>query len=128
MSESSLGQKIKELYAKGFLNPFPLDDVRKLRRIDSNILALFHGQLELYLGDIAGYASGADRLHRRPKPELVQARQRLSQSFFEKHASLRIYEAHITEELTPSLFNELSSAERLRQDLLVLIDQILSKA
>jgi hypothetical protein len=124
MSKSNLGAKIKQEYAERSLGPFPLDDVKKLRQVDSSKLDLFHAQLELYLSDIAGYAEGADRLFRRPTQELEKAKRRLSQSFFDTHPALRVYESHITEDWTPALYGELVTAERLRKNLLLLINQI----
>jgi hypothetical protein len=124
MSTLDLGIHIKREYSEHFVRPFPLDDLKKLRKVDSSNIDLFHGQLELYLSDIAGYAEGADRLFRRPAHELAKARRRLSKSFFEKHPALRVYEGHITKKWTPALYGELLTADRLRKDLLVLLDHI----
>jgi hypothetical protein len=125
MTELNLAQKIKQQFEAECLSPFPLDDVHKLRSRDAENLALLHSQLEMYLSYIAGYASSADRLERRPRAELVKARQYLSRSFFEKHSSLAAYGDVITQEFTPNLFRDLSTADKLRKELLVVIDEIL---
>ncbi len=125
MTELTLAQTIKQQFEEECLSPFPLEDVKKLRSRDPENLALFHGQLEVYLSSVAGYASSADRLGRRPRAELVQAREYLSRSFFEKYTSLTVYREAITAELTPNLFRDLATTDNLRKELLVVIDEIL---
>src|SRR5262249_25690259 len=109
------------------LHPFPRNDLRKLKSIDPDKWSALHGELDLYLAYIAGYASSADRLQRRPRAELIEARRYLSESFFEKHPSLAVYRGVITEEFTPNLFRELAAAEKVREELLVAMDEILSE-
>jgi len=125
MTELTLAHMIKQQFEEDCLSPFPLEDVKKLRSRDPENLALFHGQLEMYLSSIAGYASSADRLGRRPRAELAQAREYLSQSFFEKYTSLTVYRDAITPEFTPNLFRDLTTADKLRKELLTVIDGIL---
>jgi hypothetical protein len=127
MTELNLAQQIKQQFEAECRFPFPLDDVRRLRSRDAANLGLFHGQLEMYLSYIAGYASSADRLGRRPRAELIEARKNLSQSFFEKYRSLAVYRDAITEGSTPDLFRDLLTADKLRKELLVVIDEILEK-
>lgn len=79
----------------------------------------------MYLSCIAGYASSADRLGRRPRAELIETKRNLSQSFFEKYHSLTVYRDAITENSTPKLFRDLLIADKLRKELLVVIDEIL---
>src|SRR5436309_679878 len=127
MTDENIAQKIKKQFEAECRLPFPLGDVRKLRLRDAKNLTLLHGQLEMYLSYIAGYASSADRLERRPRAELVDAREYLSQSFFEKFGSLTTYRDVITPEYTPDLFRELATADKLRKELVVLIDEILGQ-
>lgn len=127
MTDLTLGQRIKRQFHDELMSPFPLEDVRKLRSLDPGNYVLLHGQLEMYLSFIAGYASSADRLGRRSRAELIEGRKRLSQSFFERYPSLAVYRAAITQESTPKLFRELESANKLREELLVVIDEILGE-
>jgi len=126
MTEMTLAHAIKQRFDADRQFPFPLEDVKKLRSLDPENLTLFHGQLEMYLSLIAGYASSADRLGRRPRAELLKARGSLGRSFFEKYGSLMVYRDAITAEFTPNLFRTLTTADRLRQELLVLLDEILA--
>src|SRR5437773_5099705 len=122
----TLAQMIKQQYKQDCQTPFPLEDVRKLRSRDSENYVLLHGQLELYFSYIAGYASSADRLDRRSKAELIEAKNYLSQSFFERYPVLAGYREAITPEFTPNLFRDLARADKLRNEILVIIDSILA--
>ena len=125
MSDPTTGRKVKEVFENEFLHAFPLEDVAKLGTVDPNSWDLLHGNLDVYFSSIAGYASSADRLSHRSKAELVQAREYLSRSFFERHASLVMYRDAITPTTTPCLYRDLEIAEELRHDLLVIINEIL---
>src|SRR5258708_4408617 len=124
MTELSLAQRIKQQFEEDRKSPFPLEDVRNLRLGDSENPDLFQGQLELYLSTIAGYASRIDRLGRRPRIELVNAKQQLSQSFFEKYSSLIVCRDAISSESTPNLFRDMERADSVRRNLLIVIDEI----
>ena len=128
MSKSDRGLKIKQRFEAECRSPFPLGDVKKLRACDPEKVELFHGHLEQYLSYIAGYASSADRLERRPRAELVKATEYLSQSFFERYGSLAIYKDAITPELTPNLHHDLVTANELRKELLLAMDETLSQS
>jgi len=125
MNDPTLARAIKEQFKSEFMHPFPIADVGKLRSVDSKNLGQFHGELDLYFSLIAGYASDADRLGRRSQTELIEARKKLSQSFFEKYRSLAGYRDAITQSSTPNLFRDLSTADKLRKELLVVLDQLL---
>jgi hypothetical protein len=125
--EKKLAQQIEQEYRSDFVPPFPLEDVLKLKTIDPRNWQSLHGGLDLYFAYVAGYASGAQRLDRRPLSEIAEARKYLSQSFFERHDSLASYSKAITEESTPNLFHRLETVEKLRKQLVVLMDQILSE-
>src|SRR5215472_13116256 len=102
----TLGQKIKRQFETECRGPFPTAEIARLRSRDPNNLDLFHGQLEMYLSYIAGYASSADRLDRRPRTELVESKRQLSLSFFEKYPLHYVYRDGITSQATPGLFLE----------------------
>jgi hypothetical protein len=81
----------------------------------------------MYFAYVAGYASSATRLGRRPRLELAGAKKNLGKSFFQMHGSLAHYGNAITEEFAPELFCQLATVESLRKQLLVLMDKILSR-
>jgi|SRR5579864_9035853 len=128
MIESTLAQQIKQDYEENFSQPFPLDDVLKLKNVDPFNWDRLHGELDLYFAYVAGYASSALRLDRRPLSEISEARKYLSQPFFERHESLAPYSHGITKEATPNLHARLETVEELRKQLLVLMDKILAKS
>src|SRR5579872_171801 len=122
--DEKLARQIEQEYRNDFISPFPLDDVRKLKTIDPYNWQSLHGGLDMYFAYIAGYASSALRLGRRPLPEIAEARKYLSQSFFERYDSLAPYSHGITKEATPNLHARLETVEELRKQLLVLMDNI----
>ena len=121
---SPLAQRILERSERRRHSRFPTADINKLTSNDDERNRL-HGSLEMYLSGIAGYASGADRLTRRPQAELETGRQFLSRSFFDKHQEYARYRAKITERETPDLFGDLEIAELNRIDLLQEIERLL---
>jgi hypothetical protein len=126
MTTPTLAQRIEQQYKNELLHPFPLTDVRKLKSIDPDKWRVLHGELDVYFAYIAGYASSATRLTRRPRAELLEATVTLSQSFFEKHKSLAVYRDAITEASTPILFREMAATEKLRKELLMIMEEILA--
>lgn len=123
--DERLGKQIEHEYRSDVVHPFPLDDVRKLKAIDSRNWESLHAALDMYFAYVAGYASSALRLDRRPLSEIAEARKRLSEPFFERHKALAPYRRGITKEATPSLHARLEAVEKLREQLLVLMDKIL---
>ena len=124
----ALAQSIKQRFETDFRSPFPLSDLLTLRASDPFNWDRLHGELDMYFSAVAGYASCADRLMKRPKDELLDARRRLSQEFFEKHSALAHYRAYINPTQTPALLQELETADRLRTDLLLVIEEHLRGA
>ncbi len=124
--EKKLANQIEQEYRDDCVPPFPLDDVRKLKSIAPHNWQSLHGALDMYFAYVAGYASSAVRLDRRPLSEISEARKYLSQSFFERHKSLAPYSKGITKELTPNLHARLEATEKLRKLLLALMDKILA--
>ena len=121
-----LAQDIEREYFDSFSSsPFPLKDVFKLKAIDRKNWNLLHAGLDNYFMYVAGYASGAVRLARRPRSELAEAKKNLARSFFETFDSLSHYGGAINKKATPELFQQLTTIERLRKQLVVLMDEIL---
>ena len=125
--DKALAEQVEQRYQNELLGPFPLDDVRKLKSVDQRNLPSFHAGLDMYFAYVAGYASRARRLDRRPIKEIAEARQVLSKSFFERQPQLGAYSGAITKHFTPDLFRELEATESVRKQLLVLMDQILEE-
>lgn len=125
VDDANLGEKIRQLYER-FLHPFPLDDVGKLESVNAEQWQYLHMGLDLYFAKVAGYASRADRLHRKPTAVLVEAREKLSKAFFEQNPHLAVYRNSITREDTPHLFEDMELVEAMRNELLGLLAELLA--
>lgn len=102
--------------------PFPSADIKKIR--PKNTMDL-HTAFDLYFADIAGYTVNVKAIRRKPKSELLQLKERLSRSFFERYGGFDEHRASITPEETPDLYRHLVAAERNRSDLLKLIETVI---
>lgn len=125
MSEST-ARRILERYRSRSRGPFPTADIAKVIPRDTEVRSLFHGRLDIYLGDIAGYASSAHRLERRGPDGLEQARRFLSAGFFDRYPEYGSFRVRINLQDTPDLFREMEAAELNRLDLLAEVDRIIS--
>lgn len=123
--QSSPARRIKERFDVRVRAGFPTADIKKLIPGDANAISLLHGRIEMYLSGIAGYASSADRLGRRPEQDLQNARLFLSQTFFDKYQEYAPLKPRISSDQTPALFRELEVAEQNRLDLLEEVEKLL---
>ena len=110
-------------------SPFPYEGCRWLRREfdDANLEDLIP-HLDLWLGDVCGFASHGKQLLRLTDEKLSAARGLMSLSFFGKHPEYGWLERHINEANTPDLFDCLTLAERMRIELVGLFDLMLGNA
>ena len=118
-------KRISARYLEMCRTSFPGADIKRLSSNSNDQLDL-HTRLDLYLGEIAGYSSRPDQLHRRPRAELAKAQALLSSSFFDRHPQYAAYAHHLRPETTPDLHRELMLADKNRTDLLMLIAELLS--
>jgi hypothetical protein len=105
--------------------PFPGLDIKRISRNRDEQID-FHADLDVYLGDVAGYSSCPERLHRRSSAELAKAQKFLAGSFFDHYPEHESYRYRITREATPDLYDRLRVAEMNRSDLVVLISDIVN--
>src|SRR5678815_2981074 len=101
---STFAQQIRKRFEARTRARFPGPDIKKLIPNDESALALLHGRIEMFVSGIAGYASSADRLEKRPKKELQAALDLLSKSFFDRHQEYAGLRKAVTPELTPDLY------------------------
>jgi hypothetical protein len=123
--QSSAARRILERWRTRLRSPFPTADINKLIPDDVEARGLLHGRIDIYLSGIAGYASSADSLMRRPDKELRAARQFLSQAFFDKYPEYAPLRAKITPHDVPALFLKMEAAELNRLDLLDEVERLL---
>jgi hypothetical protein len=114
-------------YEEEFRMPFPYADCRKLRREGGDRYEGLIPDLDMYFSDIAGYCSWGKRILKWPKEKVLEVRERLSKSFFEKHPQYKPLEAMITESNTPSLYTRLIACEKLRLKLLEILTRLLTE-
>jgi hypothetical protein len=101
---------------------FPSSDIKRICPVQTVDL---HTAFDLYFADIAGYTLNVRKIRQRPKAELVELRQHLSRSFFERYQGFEAYRALISPEATPDLYRHLNAAELSRADLVRLIGEIM---
>ena len=121
-------QRIKRRYQERAKSAFPTADIKALVADDRSAFSLLHGRIEMFLSGVAGYASSADRLGRRPVEELQKAGEFLSQSFFDRYPEYGSLKARVTPQGTPLLFAEMKAAEENRIELLNEVSSLLGAA
>lgn len=102
--------------------PFPSADIKKI--CPKNTMDL-HTAFDLYFADIAGLTVNVKAMRKKSRSELLQIRDRLSQSFFERYRGFDEHRASITPEETPDLHRHLVAVEKNRLDLIRLIETLL---
>ncbi len=122
------GLRIKRRYQERAKSAFPTADIKALVADDRSAFSLLHGRIEMFLSGVAGYASSADRLGRRPVEELQKAGEFLSKSFFDRYPEYGSLKARVTPQGTPLLFAEMEAAEENRVELLNEVSSLLGAA
>lgn len=108
------------------LYPFPSTDCRKLfSDLDSVEFRDFTSYLDLYFIAVNSCYSRKYDLLRWPKAKLLEVRDLLEKSFFEKYPQFKELEAKITESNTPKLFLILLGYEKLRKTLVSIISALI---
>jgi hypothetical protein len=107
-------------------SPFPYVDCRWLRRefIDANLDDLIP-HLDIWFADIAGIASRGKRLLRLTPEQLSAFRGVLALSFFDKHPEYAWIERHVSQSITPDLFDKFALYHQMRLELVALLDFML---
>jgi hypothetical protein len=110
-------------------SPFPYEGCRWLRRefADTNLENLIP-DLDLWLGDVSGFASRGKQLVRLNTEQVSAALGMMSLGFFDKHAEYAWLSRHIDEPEAADLLDCLTLAERMRVELVGLFDFMLQNA
>ncbi len=82
--------------------------------------------LDLYLSDLAGYASWGKKILDWPKEKMMEAQAKLAKTFFELHPQYLSLAPLITETKTPALASQMALYEKLRIEILDLLSGLLS--
>ncbi|MCW5967910.1 MAG: hypothetical protein KIT57_05315 [Blastocatellales bacterium] len=112
-------------YKEEMVRPFPYAGAKKLRRKGGERYVGFIPDLDLFSSTIASYCGGIKKVLSLPDEKLLEAKEALSKSFFEKHPKYKSLEPAITEENTPDLYAWLRLHEEMRVMLLELFSQVL---
>lgn len=121
--------EMEQLYRTELVRPFPYKDCRRLTRSIGKDIGITSSDLipdlDIYLADVAGFASSATRLRGRPVEQLRRYLPYLELSFFEKHPVYRPLEGRVNADDTPDLFRRLRITNTLRKELALCIRAIL---
>ena len=123
IGDTDLAQELEQLSglnALGGSSPFPYEGCRKLVRSTGHHYEYLIPFLDLYFGDIAGYARSTKRFWRWDNDEMKQAQETIKLSFFERHPDYLELEVMITSDDTPDLYTYMVVHEQMRTLLLKL--------
>jgi len=126
LEAKALARGIEALYRTEFLHPFPHEECKKIQKLRPDLAGDLVDHLVFYLEFIAGFSSSATRLRDRSTADLRAALPFLKHSFYDEYPQYQPLSQLITEADTPSLSHELATADRLRHDLMTLINQTCS--
>jgi hypothetical protein len=113
--------EIEKLCRAKLWTGFPYKDLRKinasLSRKERKLVLWLTPDLDVYLGDIAGYATTATNIMNRSVEELRKALLSLDKDFFRSYPNYEFLQSRITIVETPDLFSQLEAAAVLRNEL-----------
>ncbi len=120
-----LAEEIKRICAEEGQSPFPSANCRELMSdfpFDDHWFAMY---LDTYCSDIAGHCSHGKNIMQWPEEKLRLVHGQTNFNFFELHPQYANLQRLITKSDTPDLFEELKLYEQLRQQLLVLLSELI---
>jgi len=123
----AFAQSIEALYRGEYLrHPFPHEERVKLEKLRPGLTEDLMDHFEFYFDFISSYTSSATQLHQRPRAELREALAALELSFYDTYPQYAPLSQLITDVDSPSLSRELAVADKLRHNLIRLINEICS--
>ena len=122
---NSLAGELLELYAEDLQTPFPYNGCRKLVAATMENHEGLIPDMDMYFSTVASFAGGVKKLLKWPLANLLQAKTKLEQSFFEKHPQYKSLEPLINASYMPDLHSDLLLHERMRTSLLRLLSLLL---
>lgn len=126
MNAKATNESISEIaqLCKECVKSFPYTDCRTLLSKGESRYEDFIPHLDLYFSSIAGYCSWGNGVFKWSHDRLQEAREKLGETFFDKHPQYKPFESMITVTDTPDLYTALLLHERIRRTLLILLAAI----
>ncbi|HET6383361.1 MAG TPA: YxiJ family protein [Armatimonadota bacterium] len=125
---ATIEERIEELgtiYHQELLRPAPSDDCFKIEGDPDGPYGDLHPDLSTYKTYIASCCRGASKLVTRPTESLLEDRNWLSRTFFERWPLYADLEKLVTRDETPKLYRDLEVHEHARRLVLELIQAVL---
>jgi len=104
--------------------PFPYDGCRRLRPDRSPETHGLEPDLDVYLGDLAGYRSWGKRILKWPDAKIKSVEEQLSRSFFDCFPQYRVLTERLAAGVAPDVSQALANADETREVLLQLLSAI----
>ncbi|MGH9769185.1 MAG: hypothetical protein ACREAB_17295 [Blastocatellia bacterium] len=124
MKESAA--ELRRIFTEELGKPFPYEDCRRVMDEAGMKDSALIPDLDLYLSNLAGYASWGKKILDWPREKMLEARARLTKTFFELHQQYLSLAPLITETKTPDLAFQMALYEKLRIEMLDLLSKLLS--
>lgn len=124
MKESA--DKLRRIFKEELGKPFPYEDCRRVLEEAGMKGAALIPDLDLYLSDLAGYASWGKKILNWPREKMLEAQAKLAKTFFELHPQYFPLAPLITEMKTPDLASQMALYEKLRIEMLDLLSRLVS--
>jgi len=125
MTESA--DELRRIFKEELGKPFPYEDCRRVMEEAGMKGAALIPDLDLYLSDLASYASWGKKILDWSRESILEARVKMEKSFFELHPKYLPLASLITEMKTPDLAFQMALYEKLRIEILNLLSQLLSE-
>ena len=124
---TGLAVELERAYKERLLHPFPYADVRKLAQGQELQFEGLIPDLDMHFYGIASPCGAARKLLKLPRETLLEVRQRLERSFFERHPEYEVLRERITAANTRYLYQEMIDHEEVRAKLLELLSELLTE-
>jgi len=115
---------LQELYKSDFLQPFPYADCRKILSRSDNQFEDLIPCLDIYFSDVAGFCSHAKRISCWSFEENENAEKQMQKSFFVRFPKFSALKSKITDQETPTLYNQLLIYDLMRLTLVDILSEI----
>jgi hypothetical protein len=120
----TIASGLKNLYVEDCRTPFPYAGARRLLQEAGGGYDDLIPDLAQYFSTIAGYCSWGKTIFNWPRSKVDEARERVSDSFFDRHPKYKALEKIINESVAPDLYADLQFHEEMRIKLLELLFQL----
>ncbi len=124
MKESAI--ELRRIFKEELGKPFPYEDCRQVMEEAGMKDTALIPDLDIYLSDLAGYASWGKKILDWPREKMLEAQAKLARTFFDLHPQYAPLAPLITETKTPDLASRIAVYEKLRIEMLDLLSRLLS--